>query len=172
MAIERTTIRPGRAADAEELANLIRELAVYERLEQFAHATPDALRRDLFGARPAAETLLAEVGSETAGFALFFPTYSTFRGQPGMYLEDVFVRPTHRGKGIGKALLATVARIALERGCGRLEWAVLDWNEPAIGFYESLGAESLDDWTTYRVADATLERLAAQAPPLGGEIGR
>jgi GNAT superfamily N-acetyltransferase len=175
MTTERAEIRFGRPGDAEVLANLVRELAVYEELEQFAQASPQALERDLFGPHPAADTLIAEVGGAAVGFALFFPTYSTFRGQPGMYLEDLFVQPPYRGRGIGKALLATVARIATERGCGRLEWAVLDWNKPAIGFYRALGAEKMDEWTVYRLADASLERLASAAPAIdsaGGERSR
>ena len=113
------------------IAALIRELAAYEKLEDQARATADDLRRHLFGDRPAAEVLiLAEVDGEPVGFALFFPTFSTFRGQPGLYLEDLFVRPEHRGRGIGKALLASLARLAVDRGCGRLEWSVLDWNAP------------------------------------------
>ncbi|HEV3165253.1 MAG TPA: GNAT family N-acetyltransferase [Isosphaeraceae bacterium] len=155
------TIRPGRHDDAETLVNLIRALAVYEKLEAYAQATPDSFRQHLFGPHPCAETLLAEVAGEPVGFALFFPTYSTFRGQPGLYLEDVFVQAEHRGRGIGKALLAAVARIAIERGCGRVEWSVLDWNAPAIGFYRSLGAEPMDEWTVYRVTGPALDRLAA-----------
>ena len=153
-------IRPARPDDCETLATLIRELAVYEKLEGEAKATAADLERNLFGPRPFAEALIAESGGGPVGFALFFPTFSTFRGQPGLYLEDLFVRPDHRGRGIGKGLLARLAALALERGCGRLEWAVLDWNEPSIGFYRSLGALPMDDWTVYRVADAPLEWLA------------
>ena len=158
------TIRRARPDDAASLARLVRELAVYEKLEQFARATPDDLRRHLFGERPYAEAILAEAGGEPVGFALAFPTFSTFRGQPGMYLEDIFVRPEHRGRGIGKALLATLARLAVDRGFGRLEWSVLDWNAPAIAFYRSLGARPLEEWTVYRVDDGPLSTLAAQAP--------
>lgn len=165
MTADQATIRPGRAADAEALANLIRALAVYERLEQFARLTPGALRDHLFGPHPAAETLVAEVAGKPVGYALYFTTFSTFRAQPGLYLEDVFVEPEYRGRGIGKALMAAVARVGVERGCGRLEWSVLDWNASAIGFYRALGAEALDQWTVYRVADGPLERLAATAPP-------
>src|SRR5512135_1949945 len=117
-------IRPCQPDDAETLVSLIRELAVYEKLEHLTRATPNALRTHLFGPRPAAEAILAEVDGEPVGFALFFATFSTFQGQPGLYLEDIFVRPNHRGRGLGKALLATVALIAVERGCGRLEWSV------------------------------------------------
>ena len=158
------TIRPCRPDDAETLVNLVRALAVYEKLEPFARAAPEAFRAHLFGPRPAAEAILAEVDGEPVGFALFFATFSTFRGQPGLYLEDLFVQPEHRGRGIGKALLATVARLAVARGCGRLEWSVLDWNAPAIGFYRSLGARPMDEWTTYRLDDEPLARLASRAP--------
>jgi GNAT superfamily N-acetyltransferase len=157
------SIRPVRPADVDVLANLVRELAVYEKLEDHARATADDFKRHLFGPHPAAEAALAEVGGEPVGFALWFSTFSTFRGQPGLYLEDIFVRPDHRGRGIGQGLLAMVARLALERGCGRLEWSVLDWNSPAIGFYRALGARPMDDWTVYRVDDEPLRRLAAMA---------
>jgi GNAT superfamily N-acetyltransferase len=155
------TIRPCVEADAPAIADLVRQLALYERLEAFAVATPDDFRRHLFGPNPAAEAVIAELDGRPVGFALFFTTFSTFRGQPGMFLEDVFVRPEHRGQGIGKALLATVARRSLERQCARLEWAVLDWNTPAIGFYKAAGACPLDDWTTFRIDDEALVRLAS-----------
>jgi len=158
------TIRPAVPDDAQTIANLIRELAIYEKLESLAKATADDLRRNLFGPRPYAECLIAEIAGVPAGMALFFHTFSTFRGQPGIYLEDLFVQPEHRGLGIGKALLGSLAKLAQERGCGRLEWAVLDWNEPAIGFYKSLGAGPLDEWITYRIADAPLDALAKHAP--------
>ncbi len=157
------SIRPARPDDATAIANLVYELAVYEKLEQFAMATPDDFQRHLFGARPYAEAIMAEVDGKPVGFALFFHTFSTFRGQPGLYLEDIYVKPEHRGRGIGKTLLATIAKLALDRGLGRLEWAVLNWNSPAIGFYQGLGAEPLDDWTTYRLSDGPLTKLAAQA---------
>lgn len=159
------TIRPCRPEDAATIVTLIRELAAYEKLEDQARATPEAIREHLFGPRPYAEAILAEVDGQPVGFALFFHTYSTFRGQPGIYLEDVFVRPEHRGRGIGKALLATLTRLAVERGCGRLEWSVLDWNAPSIGFYRSLGAVPMDEWTVYRLTDEPLSRLAAHEPP-------
>lgn len=159
-------VRACRPDDAETLVAMIRELAAYEKLEEFARATPDALRTHLFGPRPSAEAIFAEWEGEPVGFALFFATFSTFRGQPGLYLEDIFVREAHRNQGIGKALLATVARIAVERGCGRVEWAVLDWNTPSIGFYRSLGAEPMDDWTVQRLHEEPLARLAALAPSL------
>jgi GNAT superfamily N-acetyltransferase len=158
------SIRWARPDDAATLANLVYELAVYEKLEQFARATPDDFRQHLFGPRPCAEALVAEIDEEPVGFALFFPTFSTFRGQPGLYLEDIYVKPVQRGRGVGKTLLATVAKIAVDRGLGRLEWAVLNWNSPAIGFYHSLGARPLDDWTTYRLSDGPLAELAEAAP--------
>ena len=157
------TIRPARADDAAAIANLVRELAVYEKLEQFARATPEDFLRHLFGPRPVAEAIVAEIDGIAVGFALWFTTFSTFRGRPGLYLEDIYVQPAHRGQGIGKALLANVARLARERGCARLEWSVLNWNAPAIGFYRSLGARPMDDWTVYRIDDEPLARLAALA---------
>jgi GNAT superfamily N-acetyltransferase len=156
--------RPCIEEDAETIANLVRELAVYEKLETFANASADDFRAHLYGPRPAAEAILVEVDGEAVGFALFFTTFSTFRGQPGLYLEDLFVRPAHRGRGIGKGLLASVASRAVERGCGRLEWAVLDWNEPAIGFYKAVGARPMNEWTVFRIDDGSLNRLAAAAP--------
>ncbi len=155
-------IRPALPEDVETLVALIRELAVYEHLEHRAVATPAGLREHLFGARPYAEALLADVAAGPVGFALFFPTYSTFRGQPSLYLEDIFVRPAHRGRGIGKGLFKHVAEIAVARGCGRLEWAVLNWNEAAIGFYRSLGARPQDEWTLYRLDDSELMKLALE----------
>ncbi|WP_165230786.1 GNAT family N-acetyltransferase [Aquisphaera insulae] len=165
-------IRPARIEDAEALVNLVRELAVYEKLEEFAVATPESFRRNLFGSRPYAETFVAEVGGVVVGLAMAFPTFSTFRAQPGLYLEDLYVQPAHRGRGIGKALLATLAKLTRDRGFGRLEWSVLDWNAPSIGFYRSLGARPMDEWTIYRIDDAALERLATTAPPIArGEEG-
>jgi GNAT superfamily N-acetyltransferase len=133
-------------------------------LERFAKATAEDFRVNLFGPRPYAEAIMAEVDDEPVGLALGFPTFSTFRGQPGFYLEDIFVRPEHRGRGIGKALLASIAKLARDRGYGWLEWSVLDWNTPAIGFYRALGARPMDEWTGYRIDDGPLDRLAAQAP--------
>lgn len=159
------TIRPARAADAPTIASLIRELAAYERLEDQAKATADDLTRHLFGDRPSAEVLMAEVEGSPVGFALFFPTFSTFRGQPGIYLEDLFVRPEYRGRGIGKALLTSLAKLAVERGAGRIEWSVLNWNAPSIAFYRSRGAVPMDEWTVYRVADGALAGLADSSHP-------
>jgi len=158
------TIRPARPDDAELLANLVRELAVYEKLEELAKATAADFRRHLFGPRPVAEAAIAEVGNEPVAFALWFTTFSTFRGEAGIYLEDIFVKPAFRGRGIGKALLAMIARLTVDRGCGRLEWAVLDWNSPSIGFYRALGARPMDEWTVYRIDDDALRRLAERAP--------
>jgi len=155
------SIRAARPDDAEILMNLVRELAVYEKLEQHARATPEDFRRHLFGPRLAAHAILAEVGGQPVGFALWFATFSTFRGQAGLYLEDIFVKPGYRGRGIGKGLLAAVARLAVEEGCGRLEWSVLDWNAAAIGFYRALRARPMDDWRVYRIDDEALRRLAA-----------
>lgn len=157
-------IRPARRDDAELLANLVRELAVYEKLENLAQATAADFHRHLFGPHPVAEAAVAEVNGEPVGFALWFRTFSTFRGQAGIYLEDIFVRPAFRGRGIGKALLAMIARLAVERDCGRLEWSVLDWNSSAIGFYRSLGARPMDEWTVYRIDDQALRKLAESAP--------
>jgi GNAT superfamily N-acetyltransferase len=158
-------VRPAGPDDAETLARLIRELAVYEQLEHEARATPESIRAHLFGPRPYAEAVIALAQGEPVGFALFFHNFSTFRGQPGIYLEDLFIRPDHRGRGLGKALLQTVAALAVERGCGRLEWAVLDWNEPAIGFYRGIGARPMDQWTLYRLDDDALARLGKPNPP-------
>jgi GNAT superfamily N-acetyltransferase len=153
-------IRPATADDTPTIATLIRALADYERLSHAVVLDEKQLREHLFGPRPFAEVLLAEEADAVAGFALFFHSFSTFRGQPGLYLEDLFVRPEFRGRGHGKALLAALARLAVERGCGRVEWAVLDWNEPAMRFYRALGAVPMDDWTLYRLTDDALHRVA------------
>jgi GNAT superfamily N-acetyltransferase len=154
-------IRPVTPDDMEVLANLVRELAVYERLEQHAKASPEDFRRHLFGTRPAAEAAIVEVAGQAVAFALWFATFSTFTGQPGVYLEDLFVRPEYRGQGIGKALLAMLARLAVERGCAKINWSVLTWNEPAIGFYRELGARPIDEWMGFRLDGEPLHRLAA-----------
>ncbi len=153
-------IRPATPADVPAVARLIRGLAEYERLGDAVELDEDRLREHLFGPRPFAEVLLAEDAGEVVGFALFFPSYSTFLTRPGLFLEDLFVVPERRRAGHGKALLAAVARRAVERGCGRLEWAVLDWNEPAIGFYRRLGAAPLDDWTGFRLTGDALRAVA------------
>ncbi len=157
-------IRPATAADAPAIARLIRALADYERLSHAVTLDEGRLRDHLFGPRPFAEALLAEDAGAVVGYALFFPTYSTFLGRPGLYLEDLFVEPAHRGKGHGKALLAAVARLAVERGCGRLEWSVLDWNEPAICFYRLVGAAPVDGWTVYRLTGDALEAAGGRGP--------
>jgi len=149
-------------ADVPVIAELIRELARFEKLEGEVRMTEDLLTKNLFGPRPYAETLLAEDGGAVVGFALFFHNFSTFLAQPGIYLEDLFVVPEQRGQGIGRALLERLAQIALERECGRLEWAVLDWNRAAIGFYERLGATPNSDWTVYRLTGESLLGLARQ----------
>jgi GNAT superfamily N-acetyltransferase len=154
-------IRPAAPADVPTIARLIRELAEYERLSHAVVLDEDRLAGHLFGPRPYCEVLIAEEAGEAVGFALFFHNYSTFLGLPGIYLEDLFVRPEHRGSGHGKALLTALARLAVERGCGRLEWAVLNWNEPAIGFYLALGAKKMDEWTVYRLSGEALSSLAS-----------
>lgn len=146
--------------DVPIILELIRGLAEYERLAAHVTATEDRIRETLFGARPAAEALLVSMDEETVGFAVFFTNYSTFLAKPGIYLEDLYVKPHARGKGAGKALLAKIAQLAVERDCGRVEWAVLDWNEPSIHFYESLGAVAMKEWTTYRLTGEPLVRLA------------
>lgn len=157
---EHITIRPAARADVPLLLAFIRELAVYEHLEHQVVATEADLASALFGPRPYAEVVLACLDGTAVGFALFFPNFSTFLGKHGIYLEDLFVRPQARGHGIGRRLLVWLARMTLERGGGRLDWAVLDWNEPSIGFYRSLGAETLNEWTTFRLTGEALEDLA------------
>jgi GNAT superfamily N-acetyltransferase len=161
-AIRGLTIRPAEEADVAVTLRFIQDLAEYERLRHEAVATEEDLRRHLFGERPAAEVIIAEVEGEAVGFALFFTSFSTFLGRPGLYLEDLFVSPTWRGRGIGRRMLAHLARITRDRGYGRLEWWVLDWNEPAIGFYRGLGARAMDEWTTFRLTGEALERLAGE----------
>jgi len=148
-------------ADAPEILRLIRALAEYEKLTHEVVANEAALAQALFGDKPAAEVLLAEEAGRAVGFALFFQNFSTFLGKPGIYLEDLFVEPAFRGQGIGKALLAAVARTAVERRCGRLEWSVLDWNTPAIDFYTALGAQPMSDWTLFRVTGEALRKLGS-----------
>lgn len=159
----RVTLRPAVPADIPLIIELITELADYERLVHEVKADAQRMHDHLFGPRPYAEVLIGEVDGETQGFALFFHNYSTWLSQPGIYLEDLYVRPAARGAGLGKALLTELARLAVERGCGRLEWSVLDWNEPAIGFYRSLGARPQDEWTVYRLTGDALQELAGKA---------
>ncbi len=155
-------IREAVEADVPLIASLVHELAEYERLLQEVRLTEPGLRDALFGERRYAEVAIAELTSgEPAGFALYFHNFSTFLGRPGIYLEDLFVRPEHRGLGVGKALLRHLARLARERGCGRLEWAVLDWNADAVGFYLGLGARPASGWSVYRLEGEALGRLAA-----------
>lgn len=149
-------------ADVPTLLTLIRELAAFERLLDEVQATEQQLHEGLFGARPSAEVVVARVGTEVVGFALFFHNFSTFLGKPGLYLEDLFVRQQYRGQGCGEALLRYLARLAVERGCGRFEWSVLDWNQRAIDFYKNLGAVPLAEWTIFRVTGDALTRLAAE----------
>jgi GNAT superfamily N-acetyltransferase len=153
-------IVPATQYEAPVILDMIRGLADYEKLSHVVVATEKQIRDTLFGANPAAEVLLAESSGEWVGFALFFPTYSTFLAQPGLYLEDLYVKPHARGKGVGTALLAELARIAVARDYGRVEWAVLDWNAPSIGFYQKLGAVAMDQWTTYRLTGSPLRKLA------------
>jgi GNAT superfamily N-acetyltransferase len=155
-------IVPATELDLPVILDMIRALAEYEKLGHMVTATEERLRQTLFNAKPAAEVLLAHCQRECAGFAVFFPTYSTFLAQPGLYLEDLYVRPHLRGRGIGSALLKHLVRTAIERGCGRLEWGVLDWNQPSIQFYKKLGAVPLDDWTKYRLTGEALERLSSR----------
>jgi GNAT superfamily N-acetyltransferase len=155
------TIRPAAPHETPLVLEFIRELARYERLEHEVSASEAQLREALFGDRPYAEVVFACSGGKPVGFALFFHNFSTFKGRPGIYLEDLFVRPEARGAGIGRELLAHLARTAVQRRCSRLEWAVLDWNEPSIGFYRNLGAVSLDEWKIFRLTGQPLERLAA-----------
>jgi len=152
-------IRPATPADVPLILTLIRALATYERLADQVVASEADLRHSLFGPRPYAEVVIAESDGVPVGFALFFHNFSTFLGRPGLYLEDLYVASEHRGRGIGRALLGHLARLALERGCGRLEWWVLDWNEDAIRFYRSLGAEPMQDWTVFRLTGTALREL-------------
>lgn len=154
-----TLVRSATPADVPLLVSLIRELAEYERLSHECVATEPDLRRHLFGPRPAAEALVGELAGRPEGFALFFTSFSTFLCRPGIYLEDIYVRPASRGRGLGKALLRELARLALQRGCGRVEWSVLDWNTPSIEFYRSLGAVPMSDWTVFRLSGDALARL-------------
>lgn len=153
-------IRPATEADLPIILGLIRALADYERAPDAVVATETGLREVLFGAKPSAEVLLAFEESGPVGFAVYFHNFSTWLGRPGLYLEDLFVKPEKRGKGYGRALLERLAQIAKKRGCGRMEWAVLDWNEPAIQFYRKLGAQPMDEWTVFRLTEEGIAKLA------------
>ena len=157
---DNVTVRPATEAEVPLILEFVRELARYEHLEEQVVASAEGLRNALFGLRPYAEVVFVCVDAEPVGFALFFHNFSTFLGRPGIYLEDLFVRPPFRGRGLGRRLLVWLAALAVERGCGRLEWAVLNWNSPAIGFYRSLGAEPLDEWTVFRLTGPALDALA------------
>jgi GNAT superfamily N-acetyltransferase len=154
-------ILPATPTDVPLVLALITELADYEKLRHEVVATEASLNQALFGQRPSAEAVIARIGGEAAGFALYFHNFSTFLGKPGLYLEDLFVRPAYRGRAIGKALLKYLAALALERDCGRFEWAVLDWNRPARDFYEALGAQVKSDWIIHRISGDALQRLAS-----------
>jgi GNAT superfamily N-acetyltransferase len=164
-------IRPAERRDSALLLRLVRELAEYERLLHEVVADEAALERSLFD-RHAAEALVAELDGDPVGFAVYFHSFSTFLGVPGLYVEDVYVRPEHRGRGVGRRLFEALAHLAVERGCGRLEWSVLDWNEQARRFYASLGAEPMDGWTVHRLSGEALRALAGGARPGGGGAGR
>jgi GNAT superfamily N-acetyltransferase len=156
-------IRPAQEKDVDAIFELIRGLAAYEKLTDKVTGNSDLLRSHLFGVRPYAESIVAELDHQLVGFGLFFYTYSTFLTKPGLYLEDVFVLPEYRRQGIGKALMTSVAKIASDRGCGRLEWSVLDWNQSAIDFYQSLGATILPDWKICRMTAEKLAEIAAKS---------
>lgn len=152
---------PATEDDVALILDLIRQLAAYEKLSNQVVATEEELRAALFGPRPAAEVVLAYAGDEPAGFALYFQTFSTFKGKPGLYLEDLFVKPEWRRRGLGRMLLARLARVAVERGYGRMEWSVLNWNEMALRVYRAVGAKPMDEWTVYRINGAALRDLAS-----------
>jgi GNAT superfamily N-acetyltransferase len=157
-----SAIRPATPTDVPTIAQMIRDLAEYERLSHAVDLDEGRLHAHLFGPRPYAEVLIAEQGGKSVGFALFFHSYTTFTCKPCIYLEDLFVVPTARGKGCGKALLKALAKLAIERNCARVEWSVLNWNEPAIQFYKSLQAKPMDEWTVYRVTGEALVKLASE----------
>jgi GNAT superfamily N-acetyltransferase len=157
-----TRIRPAERSDVQLLVTMIRELAEYERARERATGTEELLEEALFGDEPAAEAVIAEIDDEPVGFALFFGTFSTWLCRRGLYLEDLYVRPTHRRGGVGRALLTHVARIAVERGCARLDWSALGWNTPALDFYDAVGAERMDEWAGLRLEGESLERFAGE----------
>jgi GNAT superfamily N-acetyltransferase len=157
------SVRPAEPADVTHIHSMIVELAVFEKLEHMVVATEELLHDGLFGSRPACEAIVGEENGEVVAFALFFHNFSTFLTKKGLYLEDLYVRQSHRGKGYGTALLSKLAQLAVERNCGRFEWSVLDWNEPAIGFYQTMGAEILPEWRICRVTGEALDHLARRA---------
>lgn len=157
------SVRPAEPADVTHIHSMIVELAVFEKLEHMVVATEELLHDGLFGPRPACEAIIGEENGEVVAFALFFHNFSTFLTKKGLYLEDLYVRQSHRGKGYGTALLSKLAQLAVERNCGRFEWSVLDWNEPAIGFYQTMGAEILPEWRICRVTGEALDHLARRA---------
>lgn len=162
--MKKVTLRAATTSDLAAIAGLIHELAVFENLEHLYQATPQALEPHLFGDRPAAEAIVAEAADDgVVGFALFFTNFSTFLAKPGLYLEDLYVKPAWRGRGAGKAMLQHLATLAVERGCGRFEWSVLDWNQNAIRFYEKMGATVMPDWRVCRVTGEALQRLGGAA---------
>jgi GNAT superfamily N-acetyltransferase len=163
MTVDDLRVDPATEADVPLILSLIRALADYERLSASVLADEARVRASFFGPARSAEALIARVGGEAVGFAVWFHNYSTFLGRHGLYLEDLFVVPAWRGRGIGRALILHLARVAVERGCGRMEWAVLDWNEPAIRFYKNLGAKPMDEWTVYRLTGDALARLAKES---------
>jgi GNAT superfamily N-acetyltransferase len=162
-AVTHFSVRPAEPADVTHIHSMIVELAVFEKLEHMVVATEELLHDGLFGARPACEAIIGEENGEVVAFALFFHNFSTFLTKKGLYLEDLYVRQSHRGKGYGTQLLSKLAQIAVERNCGRFEWSVLDWNEPAIGFYKTMGAEVMPEWRICRVTGESLDQLARRA---------
>jgi GNAT superfamily N-acetyltransferase len=167
-----TAVRPAEEFDVDRIYRLIIDLATYERAADQVRSTPDQLRAALFGPQPAAYAPVAESAGEVVGFALYFRSYSTWEGVHGIYLEDLYVAPQHRGSGLGRALLVALAELAVQRGYARLEWAVLDWNEPAIRFYRGLGAVPMEEWTVFRLTGPALGQVAAGAASGGSAAGR
>ncbi len=162
-AVTHFSVRPAEPADVSHIHSMIVELAVFEKLEHMVVATEELLHDGLFGVRPACEAIVGEENGEVVAFALFFHNFSTFLTRKGLYLEDLYVRQSHRGKGYGTQLLSKLAQLAVERNCGRFEWSVLDWNEPAIGFYKTMGAEIMPEWRICRVTGEALDHLARRA---------
>ena len=154
------TLRFAETKDVPIILEFIKELAEYEKLSHEVVATEEKLNKSLFGARPLAEVIIADYLTKPVGFSLFFHNFSTFLGQPGIYIEDIYIKPDHRGRGIGKTILVYLAKLAIERGCGRIEWSVLDWNINALNFYNELGAQAMDGWTVFRLSAETLSHLS------------